>query len=412
MGLQTGINLENVKVRNKSTVLMLLNRKGAMSRKDIAREVGLTPAAVTLLCTEMIEDGILVEKGEVQEERRAGRKKILVDIAYSSRYVIAVSIELKKTYITICDLKGEISTGRIIPTNPDLLPEEFLKLIDKECKALLWESQKEHDTVIGMGICIPGIVDRKRGISLHAYGIWNREVDVRGIMESLIHCPVIVENNVNAFAEGELLYGTGRMRENLLFIKWGPGVGSAIVIQNQRYEGKNYREAEIGHYIIEPNGKKCRCGRQGCLETRASTKEIVESIRSIYSKEATPKLYGTSGGNMELVTEESFTEWIENRGELDFGDEAVVHILHINIERLARVVVNVLTMLAPDHTILFGFMLENEEIRKIFIHYCQKYDPAYNEAYIQKSELSQKIYYIGATAIVTRELFFELQRKE
>lgn len=409
MGFQTGINLENVKVRNKSAVLKLLNRNGAMSRKDIAKEVGLTPAAVTLLCTEMMEDGILLEKGEVQEERRAGRKKILVDIAYSCKYVIAVSIETKKTYITICNLKGQISTGRIIRTDASAAPRDFLKLIDKECKALLWESEKRHEDIIGMGICIPGIVDRKRGVSIHAYGIWNEEVDVKGIMEEYIQCPVIVENNVNAFAEGELLYGIGKMGENLLFVKWGPGVGSAIVIQNRLYEGKNYKEAEIGHYIIEPNGKKCRCGRQGCLETRVSTKEIVESIRSIYSKEETPKLYERTNGSIELITEESFTEWVENKGKetLDLSDEAVVKILHSSIERLARAIVNVLTILAPDHTILFGFMLENEEIRKIFIHYCKKYDPDYNENYIQKSKLSQKIYYIGATAIVTSELFFE-----
>ena len=75
---RTGMNLENVKVRNRSVILSLLNSQGAMSRKDIAKQVGLTPAAVTLLCTEMMEEGKIVEKGEVQEERRAGRKKVLV----------------------------------------------------------------------------------------------------------------------------------------------------------------------------------------------------------------------------------------------------------------------------------------------------------------------------------------------
>lgn len=89
------------------------------------------------------------------------------------------------------------------------------------------------------------------------------------------------------------------------------------------------------------------------------------------------------------------------------SDEEVVKILHKSIERLARTIVNMMTILAPDSTILFGFMLENEEIRKIFMEYCQQYDSTYTEEYIQKSELSRKIYYIGATAIVTRQYFFE-----
>lgn len=407
MTRQAGINLENVKIRNKSTVLKLLNRKGAMSRKDIAKEVGLTPATVTVLCTEMIEEGILQEKGEMQEERRAGRRKILVDIAYGCKCVVAVSIESKKTYISACDLKGNLISGKIIKTDTSIAPIEFLKVIEKECKVLLWENEIEQRSVLGMGICIPGIVDRNRGISIRAYGIWKEEVRIKEIMQETMSCPVIVENNIKAFAEGELLYGAGRTGDNLLFVKWGPGVGSAIVTQNQIYEGKDHRAAEIGHYIIEPNGELCHCGRRGCLETKVSTEAIIKRIRSIYSKEHTPRLYENTGGDIELISESNFTEWAESGNELDMSDEEVVKILHKSIERLARTIVNMMTILAPDSTILFGFMLENEEIRKIFMEYCQQYDSTYTEEYIQKSELSRKIYYIGATAIATRQYFFE-----
>ena len=75
-----GINLENVKVSNRSAILKLLNDQGAMSRKDIALALGLTPATVTLICTELLSGGILCERGEVDEARRAGRKKVLIDI--------------------------------------------------------------------------------------------------------------------------------------------------------------------------------------------------------------------------------------------------------------------------------------------------------------------------------------------
>ena len=72
----TGINLGNVKISNRSAILKLLNDYGAMSRKDIAIELGLTPATVTLICTELLSAGVLCEKGEVEEEKRAGRRKI------------------------------------------------------------------------------------------------------------------------------------------------------------------------------------------------------------------------------------------------------------------------------------------------------------------------------------------------
>ena len=108
---------------NRSSILKLLNDCGAMSRKDIAIELGLTPATVTLICTELISAGILCEKGEVEEERRAGRRKVLIDINYQYRYVLSVSIEAAKTCIAISNLKGLCLGAKWMPTDGGQDPE-------------------------------------------------------------------------------------------------------------------------------------------------------------------------------------------------------------------------------------------------------------------------------------------------
>ena len=77
-----GINLENVKRKNQSAVLRILNDRGTMSRKDIATVMGLTAASVTMICTELLDAGMIVELGEAEGEKKAGRKKILIDINY------------------------------------------------------------------------------------------------------------------------------------------------------------------------------------------------------------------------------------------------------------------------------------------------------------------------------------------
>ncbi len=409
---RTGMNLENVKMRNRSVILSLLNSQGAMSRKDIAKLVGLTPAAVTLLCTEMMEEGKIVEKGEVQEERRAGRKKVLVDINEEYKCVIAVSVETSFTWITITNIRGIELAHKRIRTNIQMSPKEYLSEIAKESKVLLWENHRSQEEILGLGICVPGIVDRKQGLSLHAYGIWKEKVPVQSIMEELMHCPVIVENNVKAFAEGELTYGLGKTDKDLLFVKWGPGVGSAIVINNRIYEGRENRAAEIGHYIIEPDGIQCRCGRRGCLETRVSTKAIVDKIKSAFSEENTPYLYRALEGDGSRITEDLFIQWVQECTE-EHGlmrEPALKEILCSSIERMARAVVNVMTILAPDNTVLYGTMLENKAIRNIFMSYCKKYDAGYTEECIKKSDLSDRISYIGAAAIVAKKYFFEPDR--
>lgn len=136
-----------------------------MSRKDIAIELGLTPATVTLICTELISAGILCEKGEVEEERRAGRRKVLIDINYQYRYVLSVSIEAAKTCIAISNLKGLCLGAKWMPTDGGQDPEKFLKTVADEGKALMWEQGITKDMVLGIGVSVPGPVSRRTGIS-------------------------------------------------------------------------------------------------------------------------------------------------------------------------------------------------------------------------------------------------------
>ena len=111
------MNLENVKFNNQSAVLRLLSDRGAMSRKDIAEEVGLTAASVTSICTELLEKNIITELGEVTEEKRAGRKKILVDLNSHYKNVLCIAIETDETYISVTDMKGNIIASQKMKTD-------------------------------------------------------------------------------------------------------------------------------------------------------------------------------------------------------------------------------------------------------------------------------------------------------
>ena len=104
----SGLNLGNVKNQNRSSILKLLNDHGPMPRKDLSARLGLTPASLTTLCGELLAQNILFELGEVQQEdKRAGRRKILLGINYAYRHVLSISIETPATSVTLCDLRGE-----------------------------------------------------------------------------------------------------------------------------------------------------------------------------------------------------------------------------------------------------------------------------------------------------------------
>ena len=395
----TGINLENVKMSNRSAILKLLNDCGAMSRKDIAMKLGLTPATVTLICTDLLSSGILCEKGEMEEAKRAGRRKVLIDINYQYRYVLTVSIEAEITFIAICDLRAHSLAIRRVKTEGAQDPERFLKMVADESKDLMWEQGISRDMVLGIGVSVPGPVNRRDGISQHAYRIWNDAVSVGEMLKKHMDLPVIVENNVKAFAEGELIYGTGKEQENLLFIKWGPGVGSAIIIQNRIYDSQKSKTAEIGHFIVEKDGELCRCGRRGCLETRVATHAIARQVRAACTKETMPQLYRLVRGDISRIEARNASDWI------GLEDEGLKRVLDDIVERLARVAVNSMTLLAPDKVIIYGEMFEYPGLEERFRYYCRHYEPAYNDSYILKSDLSERIEYIGPLAVVMNELF-------
>ncbi len=399
------INLEGVKLKNRKAILKLLNDNGAMSRKDIATAVNLTSASVTQLCTEMIEENIIIEQGEAIEESRVGRKKILIDINYDSKMICSVSIERYVTYIAVTNLKGCLVAQEKIDTNNEIEPQAFIHLIVDVCKKLIKDNSIAYDNLLGLGVSVRGIVDREQGESIQAYGIWDELVEIKRMIQQEMPVHVIVENNMKAFAQAEIIYGLGRKYQELLFLKWYPGVGSAIVINGEVYDGRHSRVAEIGHFILDPDGDRCKCGKKGCLEVSASFSSMVNSIRRIYSEDATPILFEKTKGDLKQI-DKYLLEYI--KAQHSDMDDYVEEVLLKAIDKIALTAVNAFTMLSPDKIVILGTMFQREDIINKFLQYGHHYDKTFTEECIMKSELLNKHSFIGGVAIVVNELFFNV----
>lgn len=395
-----GINQENVKQSNRSAILKLLCSEGAMSRKDIAQIIGLTPAAVTLICSELMEEGVLVEKGEAEQEKRAGRRKILVDINYGFKKVLCIRIEVGETYLTLTDLAGNKLSEKSILTDRAAGPEDFLENVATSSKNMMWEAGVAKEDILAGGVSVTGIVDRKKGISKNSFQIWDEPVDVKSILEEKLGVDIVVENNVKACAYSELIYGDSRSKNNLMFVKWGPGVGSAITIDHHVYQGRDFRGAEIGHYIVEKNGIPCRCGKRGCLETVISSHAFVDEIKRNLNPKDMSKLIQWLEDDSHELNANSIVEVI------GLGDEGVRRIMDEKIDRLARTVENIISVLNPDNIIVYGTVFEVPGIFERFIQCCQAYDPELPEGYIKLSGLGNRITYIGPLAVAMDEYFF------
>ncbi len=369
---QSGMNMVLIKHQNRVTVLQYLLKKGPVSRKDVADAVGLTPAALTSICTELMGEGIIREVGILERTSGLGRKKILIDINYDYAFLYGINIELESTVIVLSNLKGDVVARETISTRGDCAPETFLKEIADVCIRLR-ESQKPslQKRIKGASIGIVGPVDRKRGSSLRAYGIWQQEVMVCDILSKALGVRAVIENNVDALARATILFGIGRQYDNLLIFKWGPGVGSTIVINGGIYEGRHGKAAELGHFIVDRNGKQCSCGRRGCLETKIS----VSALQEILDFE--PSFFGEAYEKANADTQERI-------------DEA--------IDLFARCMVNSMTILAPNRVVLSGALFRDSIIRDRLIEYCQKYDIGIDDKRILYNSIALQEDYIGTIA--------------
>ncbi|MBR1811268.1 MAG: ROK family transcriptional regulator [Clostridia bacterium] len=387
-----GVNMSDVKSKNKSGILRLLNRNGSMSRKDIAAALKLTPAAVTIICSDLIDQGLIAECGiDDSEQGRAGRKKILLTLCIDRFYAVSVNMETDFTYVSLVCLNGALLCTARIQTVRDAKTQ--LQAAADTINRMLAAHQDIREQVLGVGIGIVGAYSETRQETVGTFGLWKQGVRVADILQSLTGLPVCCENNVKCFAQAELIYG--KKTQNVFFVKWGSGVGSALVSDG----ALSHAAQEIGHYIVDPYGEQCRCGRHGCLETYASSYALKESVGKLFSPAQTPLLYRSLNGDITALVEEL------RRHGADGLDDKVREIFAERIHFLAMAAVNTATVIAPEKIIVYG-NIWNDGFFRDFCDACERYSDSFGDGFIELSSLQDKRDYIGPAALVADRFFF------
>jgi len=266
--LGKGLNKES----SISFVLDTIRKYGPINRYEIARKTSLSPATVTNITDKLIKAGFISEVPSSVSKR--GRKPI--NLTLSNKNHLSIGIEIDAHYITgvVIGLDGDVQKSERIEVNSST-PEYIFQETVKVYNSLV--SDLDRKKIIGLGIGIPGLIDPKnRKVVFSAVLGW-KDVSVDGFL-GIMDVPIFIEDNVRAITLGELWYGAGIGKDNLLCIGAGRGISAGIVIDGAIYSGPNDRAGEFGHMVIEKDGKKCKCGNYGCLEPYVSTETIIEKV--------------------------------------------------------------------------------------------------------------------------------------
>jgi predicted NBD/HSP70 family sugar kinase len=188
---------------------------------------------------------------------------------------------------------------------------------------------------------------------------------------------------------------------NMVFMKLGPGIGSAIILDNDIYKGSFNNSGELGHMVIDGKGKKCRCGQIGCLETVASIASLIEDIRIDFTRDQYPKLYELVQGDIENITEEVLIQTYFDK-EVKVVDKIDLLIYYLSIG-----IINSIKFYDPHKIVLYSKMFKDARFMEILIAEILRHDSIEDiEDRLEVSRLSSQKG-IGGLVLVLNELFYK-----
>lgn len=265
-------NQQLIKKENKAVVLQLIKNNEDISRTDIAQQSGLNKGTVSSLVAELIKEQLILEKGT--GESSGGRRPVLLQFNSKAGYVIGVDLGVNYILGILMDLQGEIVVRQFQYTHSSSSVDETLNTMKEMIESLIQAAPESPYGVVGIGIGAPGIVDDNSSVILAPNLGWKNS-SIKTELESAFQIPVLIENEANAGAYGEKMYGLGKTAKNLVYISAAIGIGTGIIIDGALYRGAGGFSGEFGHMSIDMDGEKCRCGNIGCWELYASEQYVL-----------------------------------------------------------------------------------------------------------------------------------------
>ncbi len=202
--------------------------------------------------------------------------------ARKTHYYLGIDIGGTNIRLGVVDEQGRVLSRYRIPTLKEQGKDRTIaRLLD----AIEFLIKKTGLPLKGIGIGCPGPLDAKRGIVLSPPNLpdW-KKVPLRAIIKKRFRIPVALENDANCAGLGESRRGAGKGASSMVLLTLGTGIGSALILDNKLWSGKDGFAAELGHVSIDLNGPKCNCGNRGCIEVYASATAVVRRMREALNK--------------------------------------------------------------------------------------------------------------------------------
>ncbi|BAS27904.1 ROK family transcriptional regulator [Limnochorda pilosa] len=320
-------------------VLQLIRTQGPVSRSLIARELGLSPAAVSMAVSSLLEANLLVLRNGTTR-RGLGRRPELLEFNPASGYVLGLDLGARHIRAAAADLAGTIVRRVEFPTLAYEGGQRVVERLEKTARELI-EALPDRKAM-AIGLASPGVLLPTTGRPWLAPFIPElQDIPLKEHMEQAFACPILMENDVDMAVLGELAWGAGQGSQNVVFVNIGIGLAAGIVLNGRLVRGSNRAAGEIGFMVLDPGHVRETFSETGATEAVLSGPGIVRRYRVLAGDRARDAETGASESERVFALARS-------------GDAAARQVIDESVRYLAMVLANLAAAFNPERLIVGG----------------------------------------------------------
>lgn len=270
--------LKGLRSKNRRQVLELLLTEGPLRRAELARRMHTSRTTISNIINELLERGVVRSESSTDGLASHGHERI--EITPSAGFSLGIDFTFANVAINISDLSSKTVAEMSFAVDPADSAETRVAAAAAAMRELLESTGIANHSIIGMGVGVPGQIDRRSyivGVSLPGQA-WSK-VDVGSILAKYLPFPLFLENNSRLEAFAEKQWGAGQATENMVFLDFSSGVGLALFNDGRLFRGSIGAAGEVGHMSTDVNGPVCPCGNRGCLVLRTGIGHILSLLR-------------------------------------------------------------------------------------------------------------------------------------
>lgn len=321
---------------NRTCILEYMRQKGKVSRSAISEDLNISLSSVVRITNELMDDKLIHLQGE--HEFSGGRRRPLIELDTDNNAVVSLNLGARNATACLCDITGNILES--VTEAHSVKGEDCVTLLQRLADEMI--SRANYKIVRGISIGVPGIVlENNRIMAAPAVGLDN--FCLADCMSPHYQCPVLVENDVNLAALGELWFGYGKSCSNLVYIHIGTLTGMGIIIDRCILRGSHHGAGELGYMIFNDSEMEKIYPDYGALE---------ESL-SGYGLQSNAAKY--IGRDKEITAREIFSM---ARAGIPWAEE----LINAFQRQLSKVLVAISTLFDPEIIVLGGGVMESAYI--------------------------------------------------